>query len=91
MDTLSFFIDFYCGKGVDRQVQMLQGAAERFSESQIIEIGYQIAVALEFHHSMNISHQDMKSMNVLFKELWNPLSQRDAPDLYVTGSGGCDR
>jgi serine/threonine protein kinase len=37
--------------------------SERFTESQIIEIGYQIAVALEFCHSVNILHQDMKPMN----------------------------
>ena len=37
--------------------------SERFTQSQIIEIGYQIAVALEFCHSRNILHQDMKPMN----------------------------
>jgi serine/threonine protein kinase len=34
-----------------------------FTESQIIEIGYQIVVALEFCHSKNLLHQDMKPMN----------------------------
>jgi serine/threonine protein kinase len=47
---------------------MLRGAAERFSETQIIEIGYQTAVALELCHDMNILHQDMKPMNLLLKE-----------------------
>lgn len=37
--------------------------SEHFTESQIIEIGYQVAVALEFCHSKNILHQDMKPMN----------------------------
>jgi serine/threonine protein kinase len=66
--TLSFFMDYYRGKDLDRQVQMLRGAAERFSEPQIVEIGYQIAVALELCHNMNILHQDMKPMNVLLKD-----------------------
>jgi serine/threonine protein kinase len=38
-------------------------SSENFTESQIIEIGYQIAVALEFCHSKSILHQDMKPMN----------------------------
>lgn len=59
--TLSFFMDYYRGKDLDRQVQMLRGAAERFSEPQIVEIGYQIAVALELCHNMNILHQDMET------------------------------
>jgi serine/threonine protein kinase len=85
--TLSFFMDYYRGKDLDRQVQMLRGAAERFTESQIVEIGYQIAVALEFCHNMNILHQDMKPMNILLCEPWNPLTQRDVPDLYVADFG----
>jgi serine/threonine protein kinase len=36
---------------------------ERFTESQIVEIGYQIAVALEFCHSRGVLHRDMKPMN----------------------------
>lgn len=37
--------------------------SEHFTESQVTEIGYQIAVALEFCHTQNILHQDMKPMN----------------------------
>ncbi|KAF2822201.1 kinase-like protein [Ophiobolus disseminans] len=85
--TLSFFMDYYKGKDLDRQVQMLKGAAGRFTENQIIEIGWQIAVALEFCHSRNILHQDMKPMNVLLREPWNPLTQRDVPDLFVADFG----
>jgi serine/threonine protein kinase len=36
---------------------------EQFTESQIVEIGYQIAVALEFCHSRGVLHRDMKPMN----------------------------
>lgn len=61
-------MDYYRGKDLDHQVQMLRGAAERFSESQIVEIGYQIAVALELCHGMNILHQDIKPMKFLLKE-----------------------
>lgn len=60
--------NYYRGEDLVRQVQMLCGAAERFSESQIVEIGYQIAVALELCHSMDILLQDIKPMNVLLKE-----------------------
>ncbi|KAL5119891.1 hypothetical protein ACEQ8H_002253 [Pleosporales sp. CAS-2024a] len=56
------------------QVQMLRGAAEQFAESQIIEIGFQIAVALEFCH-------------VLLMDPWNPITQRDVPDLVVADFG----
>tara|TARA_R110002003_G_scaffold171_3_gene13861 strand:- start:9416 stop:9919 length:504 start_codon:yes stop_codon:yes gene_type:complete len=85
-------------------IGMLMCTRERFAESQIVEIGYQIAVALEFCHSRNILHQDMKPMNgkwggmkrefehlltkeVLLRESWNPLTQRDVPDLYVADFG----
>ncbi|KAI8943174.1 hypothetical protein NX059_001203 [Plenodomus lindquistii] len=86
-ETLSFFMDYYKGKDLDRQIQMLRGAAEKFSESQIVEIGFQIAEALEFCHSRNILHQDMKPMNVLLRESWNPITQRDVPDLYLADFG----
>jgi serine/threonine protein kinase len=38
-------------------------SSEHLTESQIVEIGHQIAIALEFCHSKNILHQDMKPMN----------------------------
>lgn len=37
--------------------------SQHFSESQVVEIAYQIASALEFCHEKNILHQDMKPMN----------------------------
>ncbi|KAF1835165.1 kinase-like protein [Decorospora gaudefroyi] len=73
-NTLSFFMDYYRGKDLDRQVQMLKGAGGHFTESQIIEIGYQIAVALEFCHGMNVLHQDMKPMNGTGEATRRPLS-----------------
>lgn len=85
--TLSFFMEYYKGKDLDRRVQMLRGAGKKFSESQIVEIGFQIAEALEFCHGKNILHQDMKPMNVLLREAWNPIIQRDVPDLFIADFG----
>lgn len=77
--SLSFFMDYYKGKDLDRQVQILRAAGlvclfcppfqflniyrERFTETQIIDIAYQIAAALEYCHSKSILHQDIKCMN----------------------------
>ena len=36
---------------------------------------------------MHILHQDIEFMNVLLKEPWNPLPQRDMLDLYVVEFG----
>lgn len=36
---------------------------------------------------MNILHQDIKPMNILLKEPWNPMTQRNMPDLYVADFG----
>jgi hypothetical protein len=52
INTLSFFMDYYYGRHLDCQIQLLCGAAERFSENQVVVTGYQIAVALEFWSSV---------------------------------------
>ncbi|KAF2659831.1 kinase-like protein [Lophiostoma macrostomum CBS 122681] len=85
--TLSFFMDYHKGKHLDRLVNMLAAAGHRFTEVQIIDIAYQIAVALEYCHSKNILHQDMKPMNVLLEKPWNPLLESDVPNIYVTDFG----
>lgn len=39
-NTLSLSTNYYRGKGLDRQVQMLTCAVKRFLESQTVKIGY---------------------------------------------------
>ncbi|PSN66131.1 kinase-like protein [Corynespora cassiicola Philippines] len=90
-ETLSFFMDYYKGKDLDRHVRLLKGAGESFLEPQVIDIGHQIAEALEFCHSRNILHQDIKPMNVLLKDKWNPLTDLEVPDLFVADFGLASR
>ncbi|KAH8722744.1 kinase-like domain-containing protein [Phaeosphaeriaceae sp. PMI808] len=89
--TVAMFMDYYKGKDLDRQVKMMRGAAEHFTESQVIEIGWQIGVALEYCHERKILHQDMKAMNVLLRKPWNPITQTDVPDLHVADFGIASR
>ncbi|KAF2709873.1 kinase-like protein [Pleomassaria siparia CBS 279.74] len=85
--TLSFFMDYYKGKDLNRQVEMLRATGERFTEFQIIDIAYQIAVALEHCHGRNLLHQDMKPMNILLSEAWDPTTQGAVPHLFLADFG----
>ena len=60
----------YCDYGdVARLIKLLQNLNLRFAEDQILRLIIQVAEGLEYIHSKNIAHLDLKPQNLFLTML----------------------